>query len=548
MKESDLKKGQYSEEDIYEEDEDEFIWKNEDSNIDNPTQFPEGGTGGNPSKRVLNKVILHHLKNEENQSSSHEDSKINDQNDNIVIGSNSENSKQVESYWPSRVNDILKGFDPKELVPKQSLYDKVQMSLLKLKSLLPLIVTVGLIYFLGLMYIFTYCLPLVSDNYNDNTYFFYQDDDKIEGLRQLPGAIKVEIMIFALCLFIMINISLIRAIYTPAGGLPGDYEWDIKDEVLTIFKHKNQLTENPLDIDIDKSFLSKEDVIATKRGLKYLEKAASEKYFGMNMSAVEVGHKLFNPPGSTWVIVKGVEENLALRFHHKYKEINKSNSCDSPKSAKMEKTQILIKKDSKLDQISEHAKSEDNNETAILNNNEENIKRNYEKLNYDSQNIDEEITISKISRNRSTLFPIFSKIYETKPDGCARICIRCLKTKPDRCHHCSICNNCIRKMDHHCPWLNNWIGFNNYKYFFNTIFYCSLSSILASLTYWEVWGKQIDDEDSNIFIIYLWSINYFLTVIFGLVLTLFTIFHVRLMITNYTTLEFWEKKREKVIH
>lgn len=48
-----------------------------------------------------------------------------------------------------------------------------------------------------------------------------------------------------------------------------------------------------------------------------------------------------------------------------------------------------------------------------------------------------------------TLFPIFKKTYELKDDGVQRICIRCLKSKPDRCHHCSICNTCILMMDHH---------------------------------------------------------------------------------------------------
>ncbi|XP_037086114.1 palmitoyltransferase ZDHHC3-like [Pollicipes pollicipes] len=44
-------------------------------------------------------------------------------------------------------------------------------------------------------------------------------------------------------------------------------------------------------------------------------------------------------------------------------------------------------------------------------------------------------------------------------------CPKCWSIKPERAHHCSICQRCIRKMDHHCPWVNNCIGENNQKFF-----------------------------------------------------------------------------------
>ena len=43
---------------------------------------------------------------------------------------------------------------------------------------------------------------------------------------------------------------------------------------------------------------------------------------------------------------------------------------------------------------------------------------------------------------------------EGKPDVCKyRTCKRCKAFKPSRAHHCSICNRCVVKMDHHCPWV-----------------------------------------------------------------------------------------------
>eukprot|EP00041_Stephanoeca_diplocostata_P033696 m.1119376 g.1119376 ORF g.1119376 m.1119376 type:complete len:418 (+) comp24390_c0_seq3:327-1580(+) len=55
--------------------------------------------------------------------------------------------------------------------------------------------------------------------------------------------------------------------------------------------------------------------------------------------------------------------------------------------------------------------------------------------------------------------------------GKVNVCRTCMIVKPDRTHHCSICRQCVLKMDHHCPWVNNCVGHHNYKYFCTFLFY-----------------------------------------------------------------------------
>eukprot|EP00343_Euplotes_focardii_P011802 CAMPEP_0205830634 /NCGR_PEP_ID=MMETSP0206-20130828/41666_1 /ASSEMBLY_ACC=CAM_ASM_000279 /TAXON_ID=36767 /ORGANISM="Euplotes focardii, Strain TN1" /LENGTH=135 /DNA_ID=CAMNT_0053134477 /DNA_START=113 /DNA_END=520 /DNA_ORIENTATION=- len=71
-----------------------------------------------------------------------------------------------------------------------------------------------------------------------------------------------------------------------------------------------------------------------------------------------------------------------------------------------------------------------------------------------------------------------------------------------------------------------------------------ITSIIFCATYWEVWGKMIDDPDTNILILYMCSVAYFLGIIFMIVLVGFTGLHIRFLITNYTTLEYCEKRNK----
>ena len=58
-------------------------------------------------------------------------------------------------------------------------------------------------------------------------------------------------------------------------------------------------------------------------------------------------------------------------------------------------------------------------------------------------------------------------------------CKKCQKRRPARTHHCRVCNRCILKMDHHCPWVANCVGYNNQKFFYQFLFYATLGDCIA---------------------------------------------------------------------
>lgn len=64
------------------------------------------------------------------------------------------------------------------------------------------------------------------------------------------------------------------------------------------------------------------------------------------------------------------------------------------------------------------------------------------------------------------------------PEGC-KPCHKCKIIKPARAHHCSICQRCVTRMDHHCPWVNNCVGLKNQKFFVLFLVYVALQSFTA---------------------------------------------------------------------
>jgi len=125
--------------------------------------------------------------------------------------------------------------------------------------------------------------------------------------------------------------------------------------------------------------------------------------------------------------------------------------------------------------------------------------------------------------------------------GFSKYCKSCRKPKPPRSHHCHVCKRCVLRMDHHCPWVCNCVGWGNHKYFVLFLFYLWLGCAYVSFLSW------IPFRATSNYKIPWQSMASRGTVVFTFVITLsvclalgfMLLWHLYLVYSGQTTIEFY---------
>lgn len=98
----------------------------------------------------------------------------------------------------------------------------------------------------------------------------------------------------------------------------------------------------------------------------------------------------------------------------------------------------------------------------------------------------------------------YNELYKPDPKGLlypTRFCHTCVMPRPARAKHCSVCNVCVARFDHHCIWLNACVGEQTYRYF---LLFLLCNSVLMAIGFWAAMSIllwQIDHDN-------LWNVTY----------------------------------------
>ncbi|AEO64994.1 uncharacterized protein THITE_2111458 [Thermothielavioides terrestris NRRL 8126] len=134
-------------------------------------------------------------------------------------------------------------------------------------------------------------------------------------------------------------------------------------------------------------------------------------------------------------------------------------------------------------------------------------------------------------------------VFVCETDGRPRWCSTCCNWKPDRAHHCSEIERCVKKMDHYCPWVGGIVAETSFKFFVQFTFYTSLyCAIVVAAAIMCLESKLRTGHSTDGLAVGALV----LAVLFGLFTLTMTLTSIRYILLNLTTVDYLKSKN--VVH
>ncbi|NWR72357.1 ZDH23 Palmitoyltransferase, partial [Centropus unirufus] len=90
------------------------------------------------------------------------------------------------------------------------------------------------------------------------------------------------------------------------------------------------------------------------------------------------------------------------------------------------------------------------------------------------------VTVSGAASGRAVNGEVksYSRMSAEEPESVKKDwCAKCQLVKPARAGHCRLCGRCVRRLDHHCVWINSCVGEQNHQAFILALSFFMLTAV-----------------------------------------------------------------------